>query len=557
MFDKVIGIHPTASLRTWRGLLSCLSELFAVKFVEWPHQDSVRLNAGIVLPGGTVHHGLAQRAGVPRLLVFSGDAGVQEGRQRTVRFADSSSVHTALRGQLLSEEKAPSGHSLAAVEGDEILATVEGKPVWLRRRHDHGTLDFVAAVPPGLGDGERGYDYYRRGRFMGMLPLLSFLQDVTREVAWELPPLRACLMFDDPNLHWLSYGFVDYRELARHAAQHNYHVAFATIPLDGWRVHPRTAELFRQHKDRLSLLVHGNNHTHRELGRAGDEADMLPLVAQALRRIEGIERKAAVEIARVMAPPHGACSAASGSALRRLGFEAVCVSRGSLQRSNPDASWPRTFGLGLVENLGGGLPVIARFGLSADFSADIILRAFLQQPIIPIGHHNDLADGLELMAELAGKINRLGGVAWADMKTIARSNFLTRKEGNVQAIRLHSRVACVPTAPDVTELRIECPALQEGQEELFVVRQNGEQVAPCEASGRCLMFQVQSAEVLQARVVCRERLEPARLRVPSTRLWPVARRLLKEAVDRVQPCLGTPRRPAAIGRSLGRQPVGA
>ena len=74
---------------------------------------------------------------------------------------------------------------------------------------------------------------------------------------WVSPPVRACFLFDDPNLHRPTYGYVRYHDLVEEADRHDYHVSFAMIPLDGWFTHHATARLFRERSDRLSLLELG------------------------------------------------------------------------------------------------------------------------------------------------------------------------------------------------------------------------------------------------------------------------------------------------------------
>jgi len=48
------------------------------------------------------------------------------------------------------------------------------------------------------------------------------------------PPLRACFVIDDPNLHWPSYGHLDYRRMAEHARRGGYHVE-SCIGAAKWR----------------------------------------------------------------------------------------------------------------------------------------------------------------------------------------------------------------------------------------------------------------------------------------------------------------------------------
>src|SRR5207237_9240552 len=99
--------------------------------------------------------------------------------------------------------------------------------------------------------------------------------------------------------HWKSYGYVRFGEVARHAGEHNYHASFATVPFDAWYVHSPTASLFRENKKTLSLLVHGNNHTHAELTQSYGDGQSNALMAQALQRIGQLERRSRLEIARV------------------------------------------------------------------------------------------------------------------------------------------------------------------------------------------------------------------------------------------------------------------
>ena len=112
-----------------------------------------------------------------------------------------------------------------------------------------------------------------------------------------------------------------------HAEANGYHVSFATIPLDLWWASQKAVSLFANRVDLLSLLVHGNDHVFRELDRTQSDRERAEALAQALRRVDRFERRYGVPIARVMAPPHGACSHATAAALLRSGFEALCVSR--------------------------------------------------------------------------------------------------------------------------------------------------------------------------------------------------------------------------------------
>jgi hypothetical protein len=147
---------------------------------------------------------------------------------------------------------------------------------------------------------------------------------VTSEVGWEPPPTRATFIVDDPNLHWWSYGFVDFRRIADDAREQGYHLAVATIPLDAWLVHPGVARVFRERRDELSLLLHGNDHTRGELEWPPTAEDATVVVAEALRRIHVLERRARLGVSRLMVAPHNRCSEQVMRAMVRTGFEGLC-----------------------------------------------------------------------------------------------------------------------------------------------------------------------------------------------------------------------------------------
>ena len=270
---------------------------------------------------------------------------------------------------------------------------------------------------------------------MEVFPLVQWLREISASTAYLGPTPRACFVFDDPNLHWPSYGFIDFRQLARQAANENYHVSFGTIPLDGWFAHPAAVEVFRTNPRFLSLAVHGNNHTRQELaGRMSGETERVALLRQAIRRIERIERKTGLSICRVMVPPHGACSEEMLELLPMCGFEAACISHGSLRAHNRQKLWTRRLGY-FPSELIQGCPVLPRWGFSGNTENAILLALYLRQAVILRGHHQDLKNGVELLANLARFINGLGPVRWSNLTDLNRSNYEWRMKGTTCHIR--------------------------------------------------------------------------------------------------------------------------
>lgn len=392
--------------------------------------DGVR--AAVVLGGGE------PPAGLPTLRFAPGDGTVPG----ALELAPSDRLARPLRGAMIAE------HSPSAVlghAGGEVLATRDGRPVWTAS----GEAETAAAAPHELAAGEVLRDALTGGRAVALLPLVHFLRRVA-DAGWAPPPLRAAFLFDDPNLHWPTYGYVSYGRLVEHADEHGYHAAMAMVPADAWFAHPRAIRLFRARRDRLSLLVHGNDHVRREL--AATNRDLVAALAQARRRIARFERRTGVRVAPVMAPPHGACGEPAIPALLRTGFEALCITRPYPWRKRPPAE-ALLAGWRPADLVAGGLPVLPRLPLRSA-AGEIALRAFLGHPLILFGHHNDLADGLAPLERLAAAVGALGDVDWLPLDDLVRANVESRLAGDVLEVRLHARRAVIEVPEGVSALRV-------------------------------------------------------------------------------------------------------
>jgi hypothetical protein len=366
---------------------------------------------------------LVQQAGKPTLECAGVSNQPERPTQRIeVRFADDRAVPWPFRGRTVTTGIPQNLAPLTPVAGERVLAGSPEGALWTARRVD-GAEHFRSAVPL-LDISENGSfaQAFAGTTFMANLPLLQLLAQLDPTGIGAPQPLRAGFMFDDPNLHWTSYGYLNYDHLLSQAERENFHVSFATIPLDGWFVNSKAAQHFSRNRHRLSLLVHGNNHTRHELAREKSASDCSALLQQARRRIERLERRAGVCVDRVMVPPHGACSETMLAALPGAGFEGACLSSGSLIAHNPGADWIRDLGYRPAERVL-GCPVLPRWAMVGIDESEMFLAAYLGRPLILRGHHNDLRDGVDLLTELARFINGLGHVCWIDNAQTMRSSY--------------------------------------------------------------------------------------------------------------------------------------
>jgi hypothetical protein len=138
---------------------------------------------------------------------------------------------------------------------------------------------------------------------------------------------------------------------------------------------------------------------------------------------------------------------------------------------------------------------------------------------------------------LAGTLNSIGEVQWMDMKSIARSNFFTRREQEVLHVKMYSRKILLQVPPGVNQLCVHRPWLNDGVLEELTLLAAGRVLASFPSyhgepipTGSCAEIEVHAVPA--------DAIDPRTVSLPRTPLWAVARRQLCEARDRLKPVFG-------------------
>jgi hypothetical protein len=142
--------------------------------------------------------------------------------------------------------------------------------------------------------------------------------------------------------------------------------------------------------------------------------------------------------------------------------------------------------------------------------------AYLDQPVVWYGHHSDLADGYDVLADLAAWLHGFGDPHWLPLGEIARTNYLLRidrRAGNGH-VRLFSRRCELVVPEGVERIFVEAPAS---------LRATPEPIAVGELDSVTITAKGVTAQQVVQR---RPKRAPARA---------VARRAAVEARDRMQP----------------------
>ena len=510
-------------------LFATLGQLTGVEFVSnGAYEASLQLGETSSLP---THQSTGP---APTLHCAEMIVGADDGAAEfvSVQFSNDPDVPWPFRGRAVSTTIPTNCAPLFPIEGERVLASTKAGALWVVRTvagcaHSRSAMPLLE-IPLSGGFSQ----VFSGSSFLANLPLLQLLAQFSLTGIGVGQTVRATFMFDDPNLHWSSYGYVNYANLLKQAELENFHVSFATIPLDAWYVHAKTAKQFRENKKRLSLLVHGNNHTRHELARESSPLGCSALLQQAQRRIEKLERRANVSVDRVMVPPHGACSANMLAALPGAGFEGACLSTGSLSAHNPSAEWIRELGFRPAEQIL-GCPVLPRWALVGIEDSELLVAAYLGRPLILRGHHGDLRDGIDVLASRARFINGLGDVQWRNNTALMRSSYQLNMIGKIAYLRVFSREVIASIPPCTTALVIEPSELDAASERFFVSGLGAKNLLSLPYQAIPLPVGGEETTVKIACSTTATRSDPVPMRGLDTSS--VLRRLLTEVRDRVMP----------------------
>ena len=525
---RVVGVYPGAALSERPRLFAALSKAFPDVVLEPRDAGAFAALDALIEFGGAAEASAAAKAGVRALAALGREGG--EGPAVSFELTRAETADQRLRGRAFPDRHLPSDQAPLGMTDSETIATFDGGQLWVRR----GPLDVTALAPAELGDGESLRCRLCGTRSLALLPIVTLLRSLEAGNGWRPPPLRATFLLDDPNLHWPSYGYLSLPATAEHAGRHGYHLALAMVPLDARLNHPGALSLLRRSRS-LSLLVHGNDHFGGELGHEVTDEQALTVAAQALRRVAAFERRTGVRVSRLMVPPHEVCSEPMARALVRTGFDAITMTRpypweemspswlaAAPSAESPVGWWPADAAPGLP-------PVLLRHPLAPPLysPAEVALRAYLDQPLILYGHHDDLRDGLDLLAERTLEIESLGKTRWASMGEIAASNFSSRADGEQLRVRPHSRRLSVEIPTGISTLVVE-PAGTRADETVLL---GGRRFRIGES------IPISGQERVELVLRSPDAVSPNQVAPPPREIRRLARRLAGEAHDRITPTL--------------------
>jgi hypothetical protein len=266
--------------------------------------------------------------------------------------------------------------------------------LWATKR----IADVAAPLPPGTAL-EDWYPW--------LLPAIIFLKASFGFACWHSPYQRARLIIDDPPLR-SQYGFLRYDELLESMQRVQYGSSIAFIPWNYRRSKRPIAKLFLLNPSRLSLCIHGCDHTNHEFD-SDNEQGLEHKANLAQHRMDQHRRISGVTHENVMVFPQGHFSVAATRALRTSGFLAAVNSSCSPTHNGGTL----TLGDLLLPAVSRyhGFPIFPRRDPIRIF--DVAVDLFLGKAAFIVEHHEFVRDGYDTWEQFATRMNDLDDrLAW-------------------------------------------------------------------------------------------------------------------------------------------------
>jgi hypothetical protein len=325
----------------------------------------------------------------------------------------------------------------------EKLITVDNKPLFLKINKGHCCIFLLAT--------NRIIDIDRPASgipdistyFSGLVPILMSLKHVFKDRCWHSDSEYASLIIDDPPLKE-RYGFLDYDLLIKEMDRHHFHSTIAFIPWNYRRTSKKTASMFRVNSDRLSICVHGCDHTKSEFGRIDpseiDKKTKLPLL-----RMLSHEKLTGISFDKIMVFPQGVFSTTSLMVLKSNNYLAAVNSVVTPSNANGPVSIRDVLRPAVMSYYGFPLYYRRYPRTIGAFALDL----FLGKPALIVTHHNDYKDIDAIIRFIDGLNSISPKLKWTGLGNIANNSYLIRRTGkDVGQVRLYSPVVILNNASD-------------------------------------------------------------------------------------------------------------
>ena len=272
------------------------------------------------------------------------------------------------------------------------------------------------------------------------------LKYLSRGIGWNARNNYANLIIDDPTLA-LRYGHIDFRRVCDLAEKHKATMTLAFIPFNYRRGNDETVRFFRGVSDRLSICIHGCDHTKSEFG-ATDSGRISALALLASNRMKSFSERTGIPHAKIMVFPEGIFSSQALGVLRRHDF--IAAVNTELKDTTEEKCVTIKDMLQPAITCYGSIPLFLRRKIS-DGIGNFAFDLFLGKPCLFVAHHDDFSSDMSKVRRLFDEINSLQNPpAWRPLEDLVARTCLSRTVGkHITELKVYSRIADLKNIPGI------------------------------------------------------------------------------------------------------------
>jgi hypothetical protein len=307
----------------------------------------------------------------------------------------------------------------------DVIMTANERPVFVRLKQGSSAVYLLAGPLPDV-DAPLSQSHGMEQHYAALVPPLIFLRNCFHESCWHAPQSTARLIIDDPGLS-KRYGFLDYDMLLRSMQRFGYGTSIAFIPWNGWRTTRKNAARLLCENSRLSICIHGCDHTNREF--ESRDATLLDIKSGlAMQRMEAQQRRTGAPFERVMVFPQGRFSTAALQALRANNFlAAVNTTAYPVDYSSEDIRVGDLLRPAMTRY--NGFPVFLRHYPRGIF--DFAFDLFVGKPALLVEHHPFFREGYEAVEAVVTQLHNIEpSLTWPSLSDQLTQSCLQRSLPN-------------------------------------------------------------------------------------------------------------------------------
>ena len=312
--------------------------------------------------------------------------------------------------------------------GEEIMAVRNDSqtvPVFIKTSQDGQAVFLLCKTRPAGTSAPDRDPYSVVDSFAEVAPVMMFVKYSAGDRGWHAPYHYANFTIDDP---WLRepYGRLSYEGLLKEMEKHNFHTTIAFIPWNYDRSEASVITLFREHPDRFSISIHGDNHDHGEFESLQSEGRHAAALKQALARMEQFQRLTKIPYDPVFVFPHYIGPEEVLEKLKAYNYLATVNST----NVPADRSIPSTplFALRPVTTSFAAFPSFLRYSAAIpDPAGAIAINEFLDNPLFFYTHSDFFAKGIDAFNGIADEVNKIEpATSWRGLGEIVNHLYLIR-----------------------------------------------------------------------------------------------------------------------------------